>query len=199
MVPNPVELAGTRLKILQQAEELFAARGYSGVSMREIAEACQLSKAAIYYHFKSKEDLYIENLRQALEALEQVVKQASSQGADYRERMRNVATAYLDLMMRKKSLIRLAAERMGESRAETEELAVNYHSLILGLIEPVLADGVARHEFKPMNVSVAALCFIGMLNAFIIERIWGGGTTESLTHQDLADQAVDLLLYGITG
>ncbi len=198
VVANTVELTGTRQMILQQAEELFAARGYNGVSMREIAEACQVSKAAIYYHFKNKEDLYIENMVQALEALKQVVKQASSQGADCRERMTDIAIAYLDLMIRKKSLLRLAAERMSEFGAETEELAVTYHSVIHVLIEPVFADGVARHEFKPINVSVAAMCFIGMLNAFIIERIWGGRETESSTHQDLADQVVNLLLNGIT-
>lgn len=197
MVANPAELEGTRQMILQQADELFAAKGYSGVSMREVAEACQISKAAIYYHFKNKENLYIENMRQALEALEQVVKQASSQGAACHERMTNIAIAYLGLVMRKKSLIRLAAERMGELGAETEELVVSYHGLIPGIVESVLADGIEKREFRPVNVSFAALCFVGVLNGFIIERIWGGGETEPSTHQDLADQVVDLLFYGI--
>ncbi len=198
MVPNPVELAGTRQRILQQAEELFAARGYHGVSMREIAEACEMSKAAIYYHFKNKEDLYIENLRQALEELGRTVEQASGEGANCRERMTNIAIAYLDMVMRKKSLIRLLVEMMGELGAETEELVVSYHGLIPGLIESVLADGVANHEFKPVNVRVAALCFVGMLNAFMIERIWGGGETEPSTDQNVVDQVVDVLFYGMS-
>lgn len=165
--------------------------------MREIAEACQLSKAAIYYHFKNKEDLFIENLRQALEELGRTVEQASGEGADCRERMTNIASAYLDMVMRKKSLVRLAAEMMGELGAETEEVVISYHRQIPGLIESVLADGVANREFKPVDVSFAALCFIGILNAFMIERIWGGAAKAS-TDEDVVERVVDLLFYGIS-
>ncbi len=47
----------TRARIQQVALELFAEQGYERTSLREIAERLGVTKAALYYHFKSKEDI----------------------------------------------------------------------------------------------------------------------------------------------
>jgi AcrR family transcriptional regulator len=47
----------TRTKIQQIALELFAEQGYEKTSLREIAERLGVTKAALYYHFKTKEDI----------------------------------------------------------------------------------------------------------------------------------------------
>ncbi len=47
----------TRARIQQVALELFAEQGYERTSLREIAERLAVTKAALYYHFKSKEDI----------------------------------------------------------------------------------------------------------------------------------------------
>src|ERR1022692_891460 len=48
---------GTRERIQSVALELFAGQGYEKASRREIAERLGVTKAALYYHFKSKEDI----------------------------------------------------------------------------------------------------------------------------------------------
>jgi AcrR family transcriptional regulator len=47
----------TRERIQAVALELFAEQGYDKTSLREIAERLDVTKAALYYHFKSKEDI----------------------------------------------------------------------------------------------------------------------------------------------
>src|SRR6201996_4514372 len=47
----------TRARIQQIALKLFAEQGYERTSLREIAERLGVTKAALYYHFKSKEDI----------------------------------------------------------------------------------------------------------------------------------------------
>src|SRR6202007_763058 len=47
----------TRAQVQQVALELFAEQGYEKTSLREIAERLGVTKAALYYHFKSKEDI----------------------------------------------------------------------------------------------------------------------------------------------
>jgi AcrR family transcriptional regulator len=47
----------TRARIQQVALELFAEQGYERTSLREIAERLGVTKAALYYHFKSKDDI----------------------------------------------------------------------------------------------------------------------------------------------
>ncbi len=54
--PSPRTDAAER--ILTAAQRLFADHGYDGVSMRDIAEAADVSKANVFHHFKSKAELY---------------------------------------------------------------------------------------------------------------------------------------------
>jgi AcrR family transcriptional regulator len=49
--------ADTRGEILDTAMRLFAEQGYDKTSLREIAEAVGVTKAALYYHFRTKEDI----------------------------------------------------------------------------------------------------------------------------------------------
>ncbi len=51
----------TRSRIQEIALEMFTEKGYDSTSLREIAEALGVTKAALYYHFKSKEEI-VESL-----------------------------------------------------------------------------------------------------------------------------------------
>ena len=46
------------VQILTEAAQIFARKGYEGASMRDIAEACDISKSLLYHHFRSKEEIY---------------------------------------------------------------------------------------------------------------------------------------------
>src|SRR6266567_3644325 len=62
----------TRARIQQVAVELFTEHGYEGTSLREIAERLGVTKAALYYHFKSKEDIIqslVEDYQEQMDAL----------------------------------------------------------------------------------------------------------------------------------
>lgn len=50
----------TRERLLNEAERLFAGKGYDAVSLREITTAAGTHLAAVNYHFGSKENLYLE-------------------------------------------------------------------------------------------------------------------------------------------
>jgi TetR/AcrR family transcriptional regulator len=52
------EAATTRDRILNVAEALFAARGFAGTPMRDIARAAELTPASLYNHFDGKQELY---------------------------------------------------------------------------------------------------------------------------------------------
>lgn len=52
--------------IVSEAERLFAQHGYKGVAMSQLAEACGITKPALYYYFRDKQELYVEVLMQQL-------------------------------------------------------------------------------------------------------------------------------------
>jgi AcrR family transcriptional regulator len=57
----------TRQQILKAAVALFAERGYDATSVRAIVAKARVNQAAINYHFKGKEGLYVEVLKLAFE------------------------------------------------------------------------------------------------------------------------------------
>jgi len=65
MTPEPA--ADTRERILDSAEQLFAARGYGSTSLRSITTDAKVNLAAINYHFKSKEGLLKEVLHRRID------------------------------------------------------------------------------------------------------------------------------------
>lgn len=58
---RPDGVPGTRGRIQQIAIELFTENGYEATSLREIAERLGVTKAALYYHFKTKDEI-VESL-----------------------------------------------------------------------------------------------------------------------------------------
>jgi AcrR family transcriptional regulator len=70
--PHGGRRGDTRARIQQVALEMFAEQGYERTSLREIAERLGVTKAALYYHFKSKEDIvasFTEDYFDRLDAL----------------------------------------------------------------------------------------------------------------------------------
>jgi AcrR family transcriptional regulator len=72
---------GTRQRIQQVALELFAEYGYDKTSLREIAERLGVTKAALYYHFKSKEAIIAAVFEEILGELDAFIAWTKSQPA----------------------------------------------------------------------------------------------------------------------
>ncbi|MFG3707366.1 TetR/AcrR family transcriptional regulator [Micromonospora sp. NPDC047670] len=70
---------GTRERIKAVALELFTEQGYEKTSLREIAERLNVTKAALYYHFKSKDEIVTSVVEDRLERLDALIAWAESQ------------------------------------------------------------------------------------------------------------------------
>jgi AcrR family transcriptional regulator len=86
---------GTRQRALAVALELFSREGYDAVSMREIAEELGVTKAALYHHFASKEEIARELVGGYLAALDEVVAWA---GREPRPGLDEVLNAWVALV-----------------------------------------------------------------------------------------------------
>jgi AcrR family transcriptional regulator len=85
-MPGPVQPAlpspQTRERILDVAEALFAARGFAGTSMRDIAGAADLTAASLYNHFEGKEALYAAVLERGIRPLVLLMQGRAAQEDD---------------------------------------------------------------------------------------------------------------------
>lgn len=69
----------TRLRIQQVALRLFGEQGYEATSLREIAATLGVTKAALYYHFKTKDDIVASVAEDRIRALDELLRWARRQ------------------------------------------------------------------------------------------------------------------------
>ncbi|MFF7233906.1 TetR family transcriptional regulator [Streptomyces sioyaensis] len=69
----------TRQRIQDVALELFSEHGYEKTSLREIAEKLEVTKAALYYHFKTKEDIVISLFQDLSRPIDELIVWAEEQ------------------------------------------------------------------------------------------------------------------------
>ncbi|MFF0151452.1 TetR/AcrR family transcriptional regulator [Micromonospora sp. NPDC005203] len=88
---------GTRERIKAVALELFTEQGYEKTSLREIAERLNVTKAALYYHFKSKDDIVASFVEDRLDRMDELNAWAATQPATLATR-RELISRYADTM-----------------------------------------------------------------------------------------------------
>ncbi|MFI5797348.1 TetR/AcrR family transcriptional regulator [Streptomyces sp. NPDC051677] len=69
----------TRQRIQDVALELFAEQGYEKTSLREIAERLEVTKAALYYHFKTKEEILVSIFMDLTKPIEDLIEWGRNQ------------------------------------------------------------------------------------------------------------------------
>jgi len=186
--------SATQAHILKKAEYLFAKRGYSGVSMREIAEACKMTKANLYYYFKDKESLYVQVLEQDMLALINALEHASQQGNTCHEKITHLTETFTNLVCEKNTLIQMTMRHFGGLEREIRGLVRRYRVQLMQPIERVLKEGIRRRELRALNTRLAALSLLGMMSIFLTPYLLELPLEEP--ESEIVPHTVDLFLNG---
>jgi len=157
---------GTRERIQAIALELFAEQGYEKTSLREIAERLGVTKAALYYHFKSKEDIVRSFVEDYRAELEQVIAWGASQPRTPGTRA-EILRRYSGIVSEQLAVIRFMEQNqaamhslMSDSGARKKMFRDQFMSLS-DLITPpgaALADRI-RATMAVVSIGMASLLF----------------------------------------
>ncbi len=102
--PSSLPPADTRTRILDTSLELFSEHGFDGTTLQEIADRLGFTKAALYYHFRSKDDLLDALLTPAITGLDELLHAHEGQ-ADTPGQRRRFMGDYLDHLLSYRRLI----------------------------------------------------------------------------------------------
>lgn len=184
-----------RDRILFEAERLFSTRGYKGVSIRDIARACGVSNAAIYYHFENKQELYIQMLVASLYRMGQALEAAAQEPGSCRERLHRMAHTHARLTLDKRSLAQFAIRDLTTLGPEAvREALPRLRARVPSVLEAVLEQGIATGELKPVDPSLASDILLGMLNALNTEILLG---LREEPDEASIDLVIEVFLNGI--
>ncbi|MCS7220392.1 MAG: TetR/AcrR family transcriptional regulator [Anaerolineae bacterium] len=187
------ELVEGKELILREAERLFSQRGYQGVSIRELAQACGMTNAALYYHFKDKEDLFCQMAMRQVERLAQTLRErAAAVGKTPQAQLVALAHAYAEHLRQRQDTAHVYAEafhKLGPQRARA--LHEHFHRHMLGAIAEVIRAGQETGALRAVDPHMAARAFLGMMGMLRFQLLNGEVTPQQV------EQLVDIFLHGV--
>lgn len=161
----PTESSG-RDTILDTAAKLFSQQGYTGVSIRNIAQACGVTNAALYYHFKSKEDLFLAMLQRDHEKVMRSLQEAADGPGDLRADLTQLVAAYAKITCEQRYTFQTLwrdLKQMEDARAR--RLFGGMQTDLLRPLEARLAAAQADGELRAGDAKLYARLLHGLIMA----------------------------------
>ncbi|MHA3701102.1 TetR/AcrR family transcriptional regulator [Jatrophihabitans sp. YIM 134969] len=178
-------------QILEAATELFAARGFAGTSLQDIAEATGLTRPALYHYFSSKEDLLSQLVKEVtVGPATDLRRLRRSTSMSVSERLHAMAAAVAGLQARHPARFRMLVRSEGDL---PEALATPYDAgrrSVLREFSSVIDEGVRSGEFRAVDPRTAALGIIGLCNWVAWWHRPGDEVEDQRVVASLADMAL---------
>jgi len=189
-----------RVEIMDAAEDLFAAKGFAGVGMREVARRAEFALGTIYRFFGSKEDLYVQILKRRLGALRKAVDAAVAEHADSIKRLDAFIEAKVRFLADNAPFLRLYfSELKGAGASNIRAVAAPVKSTCSRLLEKLtgLLEALRKqHGPNGFDPHEMALALDGATDGFLLSTLHD--RTGRKSAGDIA-QAVKRAFFGRLG
>lgn len=166
--------SSTRFRILNAAINVFSQKGYHDTRVDEIVEAAETSKGGVYFHFPSKQDIFLGLIDEFADLLEKRVSEAiESEGSG----IQKVDAALIACMRTFQEFRKLAKifliQAVGLGIA-FEEKQQEIHDRFVEIIKKNLDDAILDGDIATIDTEIAAYAWMGALNEVVIRWIHTG-------------------------
>jgi AcrR family transcriptional regulator len=150
--------------ILDVAVGVFRERGYEGSSLEQIARAAGITKASIYYHVRSKEELLARGVGRALDALFAVLDEPDAKRGASVERLRYLVRRTIEITVVRLPEVALLIRVRGNTRVERRvlERRREFDRIVADTMVEAQREGGLRADIDPR---LATRLLFGMLNS----------------------------------
>ena len=182
LIVRPMSISKTRQKLIAVARELFAKKGFDGITMNDIAQASQKGRRTMYTYFNSKEDIYYAVIEDELEHLSEEMDKVVNLPINPQEKIVKIIYTHL-------FLIEDVVKRNGSLRAEffsdihkVERVRRKFDLEELHALRSILREGVDKGIFKLDHINLTAdvihYAIKGIEVPFMFERLVQGLSIE---------------------
>jgi AcrR family transcriptional regulator len=183
-----------RAQILAVARVLFIREGYHGLALRQVSEQLGVTKAALYYHFKDKEALFMAILESNLDAMESLLDGILAEGGTCGEQIRKFVLRVMAQPAEERAIIRLGAQEIGQVSPQARQAFGRiYRQKFVGKVESILQRGIAGGEFRPLQPEVATHALLGIMYPYL----YPSGDSDHGLSAEISEQIVTILLNGL--
>ncbi|MFY9714838.1 MAG: TetR/AcrR family transcriptional regulator [Microbacterium sp.] len=153
-----------RRGLLDAAVAVFNESGYDATSVAALATRLGLSKAALYHHFASKEEILETALGEALDGLEGVLRDAVAAAA--RDRLAEVLQGAVRVLVDELPAVTLLLRVRGNSEVERRALDRRraFDQDVAAIVQAAQSEGAVRDD---VDAAVATRLLFGMVNSLV--------------------------------
>ncbi len=165
------ESARHRQEMLEAAQSVFSEHGFEKARMEDIAQRAEFAVGTLYRFFASKDQLYLELLRDKADVMEEWLDEAINAGKTPLEKVRNIFFTRLDLFWDHKAFFRLMVQETEGSLHKPrlcgdENLAARYERF-LEQLEAIFEAGIRAGEFRALPPHCLFAAFEGVLRNYV--------------------------------
>jgi AcrR family transcriptional regulator len=186
-----------RRHILDTAARLFREEGYSGVSLRSIAAACDMQAGSLYYHFSSKDEIVSEILRLGVEHVYGAVRaavEALPAGTSPQRLIAIAAETHLRMLLELQDYTSANIRIFGQVPRSVRERHIALRDEYESFWTALLQRAVPVSSTRGRHLAVARFFLIGAMNSALE---WYKPEGESIPA--LAQAMTQILLFGLAG
>jgi len=180
-----------RRAVIRSAAGAFRRRGYHNTSMVLIAQSLGLSKAALYYYVKSKEEILYECHIMVYDAMDAAVKSVRGKGDNALEKLKLLYGAFAHLLTR--DGLGLLAD-VDSLKGEFQAIVLKRRGSIERAVTRIVKQGMGDGSIKQADAKVTVFFLMGALNWLNVWYEPGG----RLSGDHIADSFVAQMSQGIT-
>jgi AcrR family transcriptional regulator len=169
---------GTRDRLIRAARAVLERGGYGTASVIAIAERAGVSAGALYRHFPSKAELFVEVLRTAGEGELAEMNAAATRAETFVGRLEAVVATYARRALRSRRLAWALVHEPVDPLVEAERLV--YRRNYCRGMAALLRQGIAAGEFPNENADLTAAALVGAISETLVGPLSPiGGETAS--------------------
>ncbi len=175
--------------IFNAAVDVFSVRGFEKATMDEIAAKAKVAKGTIYYHFKSKEDLFVFLVDEGTKLLGESVLSKLPDKASATEQLRVIIREQLSFFQDYRDFcIIILREAWGEDTRQREfrRMLVHY----VRSIQTIVEKGVATGEFQTEDPETSAWSIFGGISIRAIHHIFTGSSDNLISFSPALEQII---------
>ncbi|MCK4579599.1 MAG: TetR/AcrR family transcriptional regulator [Candidatus Marinimicrobia bacterium] len=198
---TPAKTEKSRQRILESAEAAFAAKGFDGANMREIASSAGVNKYMLYYHFDDKKTLFEHILNAILTPVFRKLTAAIEPAADLEEAIANVYQIYADLFAARGGHLRAFMAREIAAGAPRAKYLFRAKGPEMAALWGKKLDEYAGRPVNPEQVGLIIMSIMtGIVSTFLMSPLYEAMFDKldlDISGHDLKAHVIKYVLGGI--
>jgi AcrR family transcriptional regulator len=167
-----------RQKILSAATKLFATQGYAKTSLAQVAKEAQVSKALIFWHFESKDDLFRTALKTSLEPFSIDVVELL-EGLGEMDQIHKLIDLYYEFVSQNVYSVRFLLSLVVREEKNLDDLldrTVELYRIYCSMLADIIQTGREKRIFHAtVTPETEASLIMATLNGILVQGFLGGG------------------------